>query len=375
MTDLSVSVHDSIEDVNRNQWNNVVEQSRLGSVFHRYEWLQSIERGTDRVPRHVVVSKNGNPIGLFPNTIGAVDVPSFSTTAELLPSDRIPDWLSDLSFSTEGSSEVPLKRMTSTSPGFGGPVILTEESDCLTLMFRTLSEICERPVVYHTIDAKELGYMRYGKALAKRGYEPTLLNCRFELDLGLEFETLLERMDKERRKALLDARADDHRVTELAFDDAVSSTYELYRADMERVDGEVYPPAFFEEIATRMADRVKLFSAEVDGIEVGRYLYLLDDEQSTVHYYFSAIGDSSRFEYHPTELLHAHAIEWGQANGYRYYDFGGTGSTFLDGSFKYKEKYGGQVIPTLTWEKGYSPVLWKAYKVGRRGYQKVVYDA
>ena len=45
MSNLKVEIYDSINDINKNQWNNIVEQSNLGSFFHRYDWIKSIEHG------------------------------------------------------------------------------------------------------------------------------------------------------------------------------------------------------------------------------------------------------------------------------------------------------------------------------------------
>jgi len=370
MSELSATVYDSVEAVNRNQWNNVVKQSTLGSVFHRYEWVLAVERGTDQTPKHVVIDKKGNPVAILPSFATAVDVPAYSTMRERLP-EPFADVLETLP--VESFDSLPFEQLISGAPGFGGPVITTDEEECLRLLFETLAESCERSVLSHTVKAKELGYMRYGKMFARAGYEPVLLDCRFELDLDTDFRELVDNMDKERRKAVRQARASDYEIVDHDLDDVVESTHRRHRTDIDRVDGDVCPRSFLEELATTFPERTKLFGVEVDGTEAGRYLYILDEEQSTVHYYLSAVGDRSNFQYNPTELLHSHAIEWGQAAGYDYYDFGSTGSTFVDGLFKYKEKYGGRVIPTLRWEKGHLPVVWPAYKLGRRTYQKLTY--
>lgn len=370
MSELSATVYDSVEAVNRNQWNNVVEQSDLGSVFHRYEWVLAVERGTSQTPKHVVVDKKGNPVAILPSFTTGIDVPAYSTLRERLP-DRLAGVLETLP--VESVEDLPFKQLISAATGFGGPVITTDEEECLRLLFEALSESSDRSVLSHTIKAKELGYMRYGKVFAREGYEPVLLDCRFELDLNTEFQTLVDNMDKERRKAVRQARSSDYEIVEHDLGAAVESTHRRHRTDIDRVDGDVCPRPFLEELAAVCPERTKLIGVEVDGVEAGRYLYVLDDEQSTVHYYLSAVGDESHFQYNPTELLHSHAIEWGQEQGYDYYDFGSTGSTFVDGLFKYKEKYGGRVIPTLRWEKGHVPVLWPAYKIGRRTYQKFAY--
>ncbi|PAU85567.1 hypothetical protein CK500_02550 [Halorubrum salipaludis] len=56
MTELATSVHRSIAEVKRGEWNAVVaQQSRTGSGFERYEWLGSLAGrvlcalGSDRI--------------------------------------------------------------------------------------------------------------------------------------------------------------------------------------------------------------------------------------------------------------------------------------------------------------------------------------
>ena len=69
MNNLKVEIIDTISNINKNKWNNLVEQSKLGSFFHRYEWLKAIEDEMGLEPRHIVVTKDEYPIGVFPNFI------------------------------------------------------------------------------------------------------------------------------------------------------------------------------------------------------------------------------------------------------------------------------------------------------------------
>jgi len=376
MANVATTVHGSIEEINRNQWNNVIDQSDLGSVFHRYEWLLAVERGLGYEPRHAVVQKGGNPIGVFPNFVTSIDVPSWATIHDVLPTDRIPGLSGSLRrwIPTAGGESIPLTRVVSASPGYGGPVVTADEGKIVPMLCEAIAEGSTKSDVYHRIKAKETDFTRYAKLLAKHGYEPALTDCRFEVDLEPEFGDVVGDMDKERRKALRDAQSADHQVRDLKLTgDTVPATYRRYVIDMERAGGHVLPRSFFEAVATTFTDRTKLFVAEVDGEEVGRYVMVLDDEQSCVHYFLSAIGDTENFAYNPSELLHAAAMEWAQERGYRYYDFGSTGSDFRDGTFRFKEKFGGRVIPTLQWERGCSRVLWPAYKLARKGYRGLVY--
>lgn len=143
--------------------------------------------------------------------------------------------------------------------------------------------------------------------------------------------------------------------------------------DGDRPPRHPFPYGFFEGLVDLLGDRVKVLTAVVDGRDVGRYLYLLDEEQSTLHYYFAAIGDEAYYSDNPSQLLHAHAIQWAQAEDYRYYDFGGTGADYRDGVFRHKEGYGGEAVPTLQWQKGFSRLGWPAFKTARALYRKASY--
>ncbi|KAB1185121.1 MULTISPECIES: GNAT family N-acetyltransferase [Haloferax] len=372
MSELRVHVYDSIEAVNEGQWNNVVTQSAQGSVFHRYEWLDAIEKTLPYTPRHVAVTKGDNPIAVFPNFVTDIDLPTGAAMVENL--SFVPNFLSEAASSSRFFEEQPLKRLISATPGYGGPVVTTDETESLDLMFRALSQVNGRNILFHTIKAKDPEYMRYGKYLSKLGYEPKLTDCRFELNLTDDWDEIQRRMDKERRKSLRDAHEADVSVREADLTaDELATTHAAYLKNMERVRGHTYPLSFFEAVAAGLPDRMKIFVAEVGDEEIGRYVHFLDDEQETIIYYFSAIPDVSKLDYYPAELLHEYAIKWGMDNGYRYYDFGSTGSTYTDGIFKAKEKYGGRPIPTLQWDKGESPGLWQLYKFARSTYRKSAY--
>ncbi|PSP27996.1 hypothetical protein BRC65_03460 [Halobacteriales archaeon QH_2_65_14] len=133
---------------------------------------------------------------------------------------------------------------------------------------------------------------------------------------------------------------------------------------------EPYAFPFYEALCDLLADRLKILTVVVDGQEVGQYLYLLDEEQSTLHYYLAGIGDEDYFEYNPSQLLHAHAIQWGQDSGFDYYDFGTTRADHANGLFRHKEGYGGELVPSIQWRKGFSRLGWPAFRTAQTLYRK-----
>ena len=349
MTDYDVSIHSSIDELNENQWNNLVRQSDLGSLFHRAEWFRVVERTLDCVPRHIVVSTDGNPVAILPN---------FRTAL------YVPEW-------TDFTDQFPLTEVVSSRPGYGGPIISSDEGRCLELLLEEVDDIGGLNVM-HTVRTNNLGFARYGKAFAKHGYKPLGVNCRFRIDLDREWESIRDDMDKERRRALRTMRDHDVQIRRERLDEDLDTTYDAYRKNIERADGSAFPRAFFEELHDQLGDAVTVEIVTVDGQDVGRFIYLHDDEQDTLHHYFAAIGDEDYFEYHPSELLTAAGIKWGKEQGYRYYDLGGTGADFSNSGFRYKERYGATLVPTIQWQTGLS-LAWPAYKIARSLYRKSHY--
>ena len=352
MADRDVRVVDSVDEVHPNQWNNVVTQSDLGTLFHRHEWVALIEDALGATARHVVVEKGGNPVALFPNIYWDIHVPGFEDLARKLP----------------------VRELVSIAPGYGGPVVTGDEDTCLELAFDALSDLGGPTTLLHRVRTNDPDYTRYGKTFAKQGYEPVAVNCHHRIALSRDWDDIVADMDRSRRRALRKLEDRDAEVrAEPLEEDVLRETHADYVANVERAGGETFDYEFFAALAEHLGDRVRIATAVVDGREVGRYLYLLDEEQSAVHYYFAAIADEEHFEDHPSELLHTETMRWAKEQGYRYYDFGGTGADFRDGVFRHKDGYGGEAIPTCQWQKGFSRLGWPAFKAARSVYRSRAY--
>lgn len=321
----------SIHDVNENQWNNLITQSDRGSLFHRYEWLAAVEAGLDCEPCHIVVTKDANPIAVMPNFVSEL---------------RVPNPAVDALATTAGLTEI-----TSARPGYGGPVVISEEKESIDRMLDVVDATGGPRDLYHLIRTFDLDHIRYGKCYHAHGYEPVLDMCVFMIDLRAAWETIYGGMDKERRKSIREALEQHHAVEIIPFGNSMDRTYEWYTKNISRVNGRRVPRSFFEAVEDELGDRVRVFTAVVSGEEVGRYIYLIDEERSVLHHWLSAIPDESCFASYPSELLHERAIRWGSDRGYDCYSFGLTGAYFDNSIFQYKSKYGGRAIPVLWWEK------------------------
>lgn len=362
MTELRPVLHRSVDDVDVNPWNNLVTQSDRGTLFHRTEWLRAIEEGLDWRPRHVAVERRGDPVAMMPNFV--CECPDLSELAAGLSLGADGGELPDASV-LEGTIDSPLRRATCSHP-YGAPFGVTDERECLDMLFDRFEAANGRRVLFHSIKSYDLEAVRYGCYLDHRGYESRVQGCHFVIDLNRDWDAVLADMDKERRKAIRRANEqDDVRVEIHPLGEDLDTTYDHYVRNMERVGSPPQPKSLFESLSEHVSDRVRVCRAVVDGDDVGRYVYLLDDEGSMLHHWLSAIPDESCFEAYPSELIHEFAIRWGIEREYDGYGFGPSNAHFGDSVFRFKQKYGGRAVPMFELEKGYSALAWPLYRFGR----------
>jgi len=198
-----------------------------------------------------------------------------------------------------------------------------------------LDKQLDNTTLYHIIKASEPEAVRYSKYLTEQGLSPTLLSCWFVVDLEKGLDRIVDEMDRTRRRGVRKGRENGVEVEAEPLEEAeLEEFYEAYRRNMEHIDGSVFPRSFFTALAEQLPDRAMVFTATHEGDVIGRYLHVLDEEQSKLRYFFSAIGDDSHYEHNVSGMPHIHAMEWSIERGYTTYDFGATDADFSDGLFK-----------------------------------------
>ena len=333
-----VAILESVEAIPEREWNEVVERSALSCLFHRHEWLRAIEHGTDHVPRHLVAHKDTNLVGLFPNFVTGID-------------------------------GTPFRRLASLTLGCGGPLVTTDEDEIIRTFLEVIPTIEGRTTVSHVISAADQGYVRYGNTLQKAGYTPSVETCRVLVDLTRDWDDVLAGMDRGRRRGIRKGHERDVTVShEPVTRDRLDSFYDEYRAVIDRLGATPLPRTFVTALA-ELDDRILLLSLDIDGTDAGSYLYLIDAERSALHHYLSGVRQS-HFEYNASELLHEHAMKWGVENAIECYDLGAVRSDFRHGLFGFKESFGGDTVPLLSWERGLSRPEWWLFDAARRVHQR-----
>lgn len=333
--DLEVHVLEGIQAVERDRWNTVVRNADCASVFHRHEWLTAVETGTSYQTNHLLVEKDGNPIGCLPNAV--------------LP---IPN--------------TPFKRVSSLYPGFGGPLATTDETDVFGALLGQVSGLCAGRRIVHEIRVANPDYLRYATPLREHGYRPARVGGRFVISLDRTYEAIREEMSRSRRRAIEEGSGAAVEIREEGLTpEAIDRFHDRYRTVMDRVDGHAYSRSFLEALR-EMESRVLLLALYIEGEYAGGFLELLDDEQAAVHGFFAAVP-REYFDDNATELLYDYVLRWAARNGYDRYDFGGCVGDFREGSFQYKESFGGQLVPNVYWERGQG-LTWRAVRRARSLY-------
>jgi predicted N-acyltransferase len=339
MSDYSVSIIDSIAEVGKNPWNNLIKQSTLGSVFHKYEWLKVLQDGLELQAKHILITKDNNPVGIFPHFI-----------------------ISD--------KKVPFKKLSSIVPGFGGPVIGKDEGIILPLMLKKIPDLCKDSVAVHWIITHDLSYFRYANIFVRDGYQMSHGGCQFHINLKQSYDEIINNMNHHRRKELIKIKKTpfsvyDQKITE----ETILNFYQDYKTSLEKNNIKAYPTAFFQSLSTEMSDQMKIFTATKNDKPIGSILCIIDKKRQIIHGFFSAITNEN-FQYKPWVILNDHVIQWGQEHSFQSYDLGETPTDFFDPIFKFKESFGGTLFPLLVWEKSYSLIRWNVFKSARYVYRK-----
>lgn len=348
MPDIKRRGYDSLDGLNRNQWNNLVNHSEDGSIFHAYEWSKAIIEGIGLEPHIVVAEKDGNPVGILPNYVRVIDVP-IPSLRSLLPKPKM---------------------LVSISPGFGGPILTSPDEDILDLLFKSKHSDLGLDVIFHQIRGYDLNNVKFAHYLQDLGYVPHIYSCRFQLSLDNGYDVVIDNIHRSKRRTIEKASDDELRVEIDALSDGnFDEFYDYYRDTVDRVGGDPYPIDFFEELAIAFEDDVLLIAAKQGNETVGYHLYLEDHYQDTFHHFATGVPETY-LDLSPAVIIHDAAIRYAIDSELTLYDFGATPADYRDGLFRFKSEWGGDLTPLIAWERGYSRLFWGLYRFGRKYFGK-----
>jgi len=327
-----------LQPKDKKQWDELVKRSKKGSFFHTYDWLKFIEEGLGLQPFHIVVEKDSNIVA---------GMPIFS----------------------ESVKGLPIKRLVSL-PLFGGGLYLNKglEKESLEKVLTHIKQICNKfNLVSHRFITSCLDYCKYSNYFKYFDYNLKVGGCSFLIDLKKPYSEIEAGFSSAKKRNLKKVRKMSIKVVETEIDEeSMKMFYETYLDTMKRVKGNVFPWEFFQKIPSHMKGKTKLFMVKLDERFIGGLLHFIDPFQSRLFYSFG--GSYRKYnKYMPQVLLHVYSIKWAKKNGYHYYDMGGS-SFFDSGVFRFKEQWGGEVVPILVWERDFFGPKAFVYKLGKKIY-------
>jgi len=195
--------------------------------------------------------------------------------------------------------------------------------------------------------------------MAARGYE-VKVDSTYVIELTPESPDLAwRRIDKKDHSTVRKARRLGLTVVECNDAAMTAEYYDQFMEVMTRKG--LFPPydhdrprLLFEHLHPKgMLLALEVLSPEGQPIATG----LFPHDDKTIYYW----GGASRFAarpYSPNDLMHWSVMEWAQKRGLTAYNMCGPG--------KFKQKFGGTLVPIRRWQKYYSPMA----RWGRAAYAR-----
>jgi serine/alanine adding enzyme len=320
------------------EWRRFVDEHPQGNIFHTPEMFQVFAQAKGHRPTlwAAVDSSDRLLALLLPVEITLMDglLRRFTTRAVAYGSVLCAP-------GPEGKEALAML-LDAYNREIGGSVLFTE--------LRNLSELEDIKPILHNNDFV---------------YEDHL---NFIVDLRRPVDEMWNSLDRNARSNVKKARRKGVIVEEASSLETVQVAYNL----LQEVYGLIQAPladfslfqAAFEVLQPR--DMARFFMARVEDVHIGTSVALLHKDV-IYGWYAGAIREYS--SYKAGDLLNWHALEWGNQNGFRVFDFGGAGKPDEDyGPRKFKAKFGGTLVNYGRNTCIHAPVR---LKLSQAGYQLV----
>lgn len=337
-TDATMSIEVEFFDSDGDEWNDLVDRSSQGSLFHRHEFLNVVENNCDGDLHRLVGYKGNEPVGLFP----LYDLTKAGLTAAFSPPPRM-------------------------GIGFQGPILLNHEKLSQRKFERRhrrfITGCVER--IEDEVDPRYYRFLttsRYDdpRPLAWNDFEITP-QYTYILDISGETDELKKSFSKSLRRYLDPDDLDRIDIEEEGIE-GIRFIYEQISARYE-AQGRTYsvPLEYLIELYRDLPDgHVRPYVGRVDGDRAGGIIILEDDD--TV--YFSEGGGKPDVDVPVNDILHWEIIKDSKRRDVRYYDLYGANIPRL---CKYKAKFNPEMVTYFEAERSrpLMKVLSKAYRVLR----------
>jgi len=286
---------DICNDIDKNEWNSVVHNSKDGSIFHTIDWVNLLEK---EYGEKVLIGAwlNGKLVGIFPSLVGG---------REIFP-----------------------KHIRSFMLGYdhGGPVSINDNQQIIKEMIYKFEEIAKTKANKATIIIPCNG--KGASVFEEVGFSKRL-ESTFIVDLKKPVDELWKNLDSKARGGVRKATKRGLTVR------LAEKRYNIWDNLLEKGLANIFFIELNDEIIAGSVNL--LYKKTITGFCAG-----------TFHEYRS---------YQPSSFLYWHIIEWGNKNGFEYLDLGG--GLYVPSLYQFKKKWGGELHDYCVFTKTYPSLKYK----------------
>ena len=314
---------DVCNDIDEKEWNSDVYNSKDGSIFHTFEWIDVLEK---EFGRKILIGAwlNGKLVGIFPCIIGSKDQPT--------------------------------KHIRSFRLGFdyGGPVSTVDDRQIVTELISKFEEIAKKEAYKATISTTlDFNFVTEFEAL---GYTKEL-GKTFLVDLKKPVDELWNNLEKSARYDVRKATKSGLSVRLAEKRSEIEEYYKLFVDTANRVGfgTDSRSKTFYYDIWDKLYGKglVKIFFTEFNNEVIAGIVCLL---YKTTIIEFDAATLNEYRSYQPHSLLNWHVLEWAHQNGFEWLDLAGAD---LSNLYQFKKKWGGELYDYFVFTKTYPSLKYK----------------
>jgi len=255
----------------------------------------------------------------------------------------------------------------------GGPLFVENEMGfkAVSLLMEEYDKIAKKYALYTEI-RNVYDVSRFKPLFEKLGYKfEDHLN--FLIDLNKPKEEIWRQIHRSMRKNIKKAQRNGVIIEEMGDKSHMRTFYDFLKDVYHHAKIPLADISLFEAIYDILVPKglAKFHLAKYNEEYIGGRLSFIYKKMI----YADSVGVPRRYkDLNANPLLNWHVMEWGSANGYHIFDFGGAGKPNEKyGVREFKRQFGGKLVNFGRYSKIHSPIKMKIAKKGFEIYRKIAY--
>jgi serine/alanine adding enzyme len=262
-----------------------------------------------------------------------------------------------------------LGKLSARSIVWGGPLIRDRDMDVLKAIMSAYERAVAMRAIYTQI--RNIFSMEQEKELLQKSGYTYEEHLDILIDLSKPSDMLWKELHPTRRKQIERGYRRGVVLSHYPTPDSetVTESYDLISALYRRIKLPFPKKDFFQKSSAQLRDKIGLFVLKYQGKIIGCRFVLL--YKKMIYDWYAGSDDNARDKY-PNDILPWEVIKWGAENGFEVFQFGGAGKPGVPyGVRDYKMKFGGSLVNFGRFEKVHKPALMRIARLGLKIWQKI----